>query len=479
MAAQYEKAGVQFLRVISGDHERTALDFQKHYRHNSVYLMDTDVSFQAAHSRGGWPLLMLVDPNGTIVRKVNNMVDSDPEILKALQRMKANRDAAPIRIVDGVHYSTETLRRSGELDKPSIREHSSHLAATPDGRMFLVFTSSRGPSSDVWLRVWDGKAWSEDRAVAASDADEYDGTVVTASDSQVWFCWTSNAGADKYNLFVTSLDRLIKGEKPIQITRSNDDAMGGPMAMDAAGTLWITYYKWQRNAQGISRDKEVCVRTLKNEALSQEIQISPTDVPSYEDHTDPALALLGDQAFVSWSWDYHRPKGYPQDPESPTIFLRTVDADLKLGKPFHASGRSIDMVPMLAVQGQTAWCVWDSLILAGDSISKSLQVRRVDATGCAAQTVSVATNLEHLCSPCFAVGPRGRTVLVWCQKKRDANWELRRSDCDGQGQWSPSQALVTTGNPRYSSATFDAQGRLWVSYTADTEKGRQIKVQRP
>jgi hypothetical protein len=465
--------------VISGDHERTALDFQKHYRQSSVYLMDTDVSLQAAHSRGGWPFLMLVDPNGTIVRKVNNMVDGDPEILKALQRMKAAPDAAPIRIVDGVHYSSETLRRSGELDKPRVREHSSHLAATPDGRVFLVFTSWRGQSSDVWWRVWDGKSWSEDRAVAASDADEYDGTVVTAPDNQVWFCWTSNAGGDKYNIFATSLDRLTKSKRPIQVTQSDDDAMGGRLVMDATGTLWITYYKWQKNAQGISRDKEVFVRTLRNEALSQETQVSPTDVPDYEDHTDPALVLVGDRALVSWSWDYHRPKGYTQEPESPTIFLRAVDADLKLGKPFHASGRSIDMVPVLAVQDKAAWCAWDSLILAGDSASKSLQVRRVKDTGCDAETISLATGLEHICSPCFALSPQGRMALVWCQKKRGGSWELRRSDCDDQGQWSISQALVTTGNPRYGSATFDTQGHLWLSYTADTENGRQIKVQQP
>ena len=139
--------------------------------------------------------------------------------------------------------------------------------------------------------------------------------------------------------------------------------MGGRMAMDAPGTLWITYYKWQKNAQGISRDKEIFVRTLKNETLSKELRVSPTDVPSYEDHTDPAIALVGDKTLVSWSWDYHRPRGYTQEPESPTIFLRTVDADLTLGKPFHASGRSIDMVPVLAAQGKVAWCAWDSLIL--------------------------------------------------------------------------------------------------------------------
>jgi hypothetical protein len=56
--------GVQVLRVISGDHERTAVDFQKHYRLNAVHLMDTDRSFEATHNRDGWPFLMLVDPNG-------------------------------------------------------------------------------------------------------------------------------------------------------------------------------------------------------------------------------------------------------------------------------------------------------------------------------------------------------------------------------------------------------------------------------
>jgi hypothetical protein len=313
--------------------------------------------------------------------------------------------------------------------------------------------------------------------VAGSDADEYDGSVVSTPDNRVWFCWTSNAETDKYNICVTNLERLIQGKKPIQITQSDDDAMGGRMALDASGTLWITYYKWQKNAQGISRDKEVFARTLKNEALSREIQISPTDVPSYEDHTDPALALVGDKMLIAWSWDYHRPRGYTREPESPTIFLRAVDASLELAKPFHASGTAVDMTPVLAGQGDATWCAWDSLILAGNSVSKSLQVRRVKESGCAAGMVSLATGLEHICSPCFAAGPRGRTVLVWCQKKRGGNWELWRSECDAQGRWSKPQALVTAGNPRYCSAVFEARGSFCISYTTDTEKGRQVKVQ--
>ncbi|MCU0915121.1 MAG: hypothetical protein MUC88_11230 [Planctomycetes bacterium] len=478
MATQYAQTGVQFLRVISGDHERTALDFQKHYRHHAVYLMDTDLAFQAPHSRDGWPFLMLVDPNGTIVRKVNNLVDGDPALLKALAAMKPAADAPAIRTIDGVSYSSETLRRSGELEESRVGEHSSHLAATPDGRLLLVFTSQRDGDSNVWLRVWEGKTWSEDRPVAASKADEYDGTVVTTRDNQVWFCWTSNASGDKYNIFATSLERLTAGRPPLQITESNDDAMAGRMAIDATGAVWITYYKWQKNSQGFSRDKEVYVRRLQGDTLSREIWISPANVPSYEDHTDPTIACLGDQVLVAWSWDYHRPQGYPQEPESPTIFLRALAADFTSLRLFPASRASVDMVPVLAAQGESAWCAWDSLAARGDTASKSLQLRRVSAAGCAAEPVSLATGLAHLCSPSFATSPQGRLTLVWCQKEPRGNWELWRSDCDPQGPWSKPQALVTAGAPRYGSAAFDAQGRLWVSYAADADRDRRVNVQR-
>jgi hypothetical protein len=465
------------MRVISGDHERTALDFQKHYRLNMVHLMDTDVSFQFLHSRSGWPFLMLVDPNGNVVHKASNLIEREDKILESLARMKASPEAAPIQVVNGIRYSVETLRRSGETEKPRVHEYSSQLAAAPDGRVFLVFTSMRENDSNVWLRVWDGQAWSEDRPVAASPADEYDGTVIAAPDRQVWFCWTSNAGSDKYNIFVTSLERLSQNQGPIQVTQADDDAMYGRMACDPAGTLWVTYYKWQKNAQGFSRDKEVFVRTLKNGELSQEVQVSPTDVPSYEDHTDPGIAIVDGRALVCWSWDFHRPKGYTQEPETPTIFVRPVGADLQPGKLFHASGKSVDMVPVLAAQGKAAWCAWDSLAENVARPGKTLFVRRVEATGCAGEPTALATGLEHICSPSLAPGPQGQTALVWCQKKQGGSWELQRSDSDAQRQWSKPQPLVTAANPRYCSATYDVRGKLWVSYTVDTDAGRQVKVQ--
>ncbi len=465
--------------MISGDHERTAIDFQKHYRLPMVHLMDTDLSLQGVYNHDGWPFLMVVDPNGDVVHKANNLVDNEARILQLLETLKAAPDAAPIRTVNGTDYSAETLRRSGELDKPRVQERCSCLAAGTDGRMFLVSTSTHGSASDVYLRTWAGGVWSADRPVAASQADEYDATVVVSPANQAWFCWTSNAGSGQYNIFVTSLDKLEAGEAPIQVTQSDDDAMYGRLASSANGDVWITYYRWQKNRQGISRDKEIFVRRLKDGALSREVQVSPTDVPSYEDHTDPAVAIVSNRTLVCWSWDFHQPKGYTRDAESPTIFVSAIGDDLKPSRPFHVSGRNIDMVPTLAAQGSAAWCAWDSLVHARGRTSKSLCVRRVDAGQCQGEVIVIASGLEHICSPCFATGPGDRTTLIWCQKQRDKPWELRRSDCDDLGRWSEGRPLVTQGNPRYCSAAFDTQGGLWVSYTADTEQGRQVRTVHP
>ena len=71
-----------------------------------------------------------------------------------------------------------------------------------------------------------------------------------------------------------------------------------------------------------SRDKEVYLRRFENGEWSREVQISPKDVPAYEDHTDPTVSAYRDGVIVAWSWDFHPPlKGYSRYAQNPTIFM--------------------------------------------------------------------------------------------------------------------------------------------------------------
>jgi hypothetical protein len=462
--------------VISGDHELCALDFQKHYRLSVVHLMDPDQSFEQPHNPKGWgPFLMLVGPDGKVKFQRTSLVDREQKLISLIKEAKATHPAISPKLVDGIAYMPGTLERSGEAKEPRPCERFSSLAAGPDGKVYLALTASRANNSDIVMRTWDGQAWSDDIPVAATEADEYDGTVIVGKNNDVWICWTSNAQDSMYNIFVTNLQSVLTGTQPTRVTDAADDAMHGRMACDTRGRPWITYYQWHKNRTGISRDREIYARRLDGTRLSQAIQISPTDVSIYEDHTDPGIIRMGKDMMVCWSWDYHQPKGYTTKALSPSIFARTINTELiPTSRAFHLSQRQIDMVPMLGYGAQEgAWCAWDSLV--GGPNSKSLCVRSLTANTAIGETLTISKGLRHLCSPCFAFSGEQDGVLVWCQTRDGQDWSLERSVLNPKNkQWSQPHTLALEGNPRYSSAVYDTKGQLWVAYSRETPRGRRV-----
>jgi hypothetical protein len=228
-----------------------------------------------------------------------------------------------------------------------------------------------------------------------------------------------------------------------------------------------------------SRDKEVYVRRFNEGSWSEEIQVSPNDVPNYEDHTEPAIAVYDGGAVICWSWDFHQPKGYTKQAAAPTIFVRSVNDNLQLGKPIAVSNKNIDVTPAIVVgDNKQLWCAWDSL---SRKRQKTISINNIDISrGMSAGNARVLTEpAANVCSPCFAKGPGGRLTLLWSEKQGDKPWLLKRADFDGaKRQWSKAEIVKMEGNPRFCSATYDLHGRLWISYSVESEKGREIVVEK-
>ncbi len=467
--------------MISGDNELSALDFQKHYRMPIIHLMDSNRVFERKHNRNGWPFLMLVDPNGQIIYTCNNLIDRDKELTQLLQTLEKNSFPAKTRTADGISYMTSTLQRSGEDKKLLQNDRFASIAAGSDGKIYAVFTSIKNENSDIVMKIFDGTQSYKDVSIAATDADEYDGTVLVDNKNQVWVCWTSNAIDNKYQIHLTTLKDIEDSKTSLVISKSEEDSMHGRMTMDDSGTLWITYYKWHKMGQ-ISRDKEVYLRKYSNDTLSEEIRISPTDVPAYEDHTDPFVSILNQQVYVTWSWDFHRPKGYPQDAQEPTIFARTIHHDLKLGNPFHLSGRHIDSAPMLSKPYQNSlWCAWDSLGRSQSSRSyvKTLHICELNSSGKNNKEIPIAENLVNICTPCFAFHGDQQGVLTWSQTQNGKDWSFWKAEYDSENHsWSKPALVLSERNPRFGSCVYDAQGQLWIAYSVKTDKGREVTVKR-
>jgi len=458
------------------------MDFQKHYKMPVVHLMDSDVTFQGKYNRSGWePFLLLVDSDGNVIHRCINLIDRESKLLRQLKKLKSKSFPAVTRTVDGIYYMNSTLQRSREVEKALQNDRFTSIAAGPDGKIYAVFTSLRDGNSDIVMRIYDDISSGRDVPIVATEADEYDGTVLVDNKNQVWVCWTSNAVDNKYQIHLTSLKDVRDGQRSLVVSKSKEDTMHGRIAADDSGTLWITYYQWHNMGQ-FSRDKEVYLRKYSNGEFSNQIHISPTDVPVYEDHTDPSISIMNEQVFVCWSWDFHRPQGYTKDAKEPTIFARTVNQDLSLGKAFHVSGHRIDSAPILSrTYNKSLWCAWDSL--GRDQIervySKNLCVRSLNSDGEADKEFTIAEGLANVCSPCFAFDSAGNGVLTFSQTENGKDWSLWKTEYDSDNNcWKEPGMVISEGNPRFGSCVYDIKGRLWIAYSVQTNEGRKVTLKK-
>ena len=146
---------------------------------------------------------------------------------------------SPVETVEreGVSYMPATVKRSGETKKLRQIDRFPSLVCADDGRMYVAFTTNRGGTQDVYLRVFDGKKWSPDRPIAATEADEFDGTVIVDRQNRPWVTWTSNAAGPQYNIFAACVSESSAENAPTQITHCDpkDDTMHPRMAVDERG----------------------------------------------------------------------------------------------------------------------------------------------------------------------------------------------------------------------------------------------------
>ena len=109
---------------------------------------------------------------------------------------------------------------------------------------------------------------------------------------------------------------------------------------------------------------------------------------------------------------------------------------------------------------------------------KNLYVRALNAQDAIGQEFAVAQDLVNVCSPCFAFDNAGNGVLTWSQSENGKEWSLRKAEYDSDNNcWKQPTMVISKRNPRFGSCVYDAQGRLWIAYSVQTNKGREVEVE--
>jgi hypothetical protein len=466
LAKEYEPKGAIFAFVSGGEDEGALMDYLKHYRSESVGLVDFDYKMQSAYHARGWPQAVIIGPDGYIRLHVPMISRDEPEARRILDTLCRGRRAARKEVLPGAMSAGPA----------GHRDFLPRAAVDDENRLWVVFTSNRDGNNNIYLRCPGAKETPKDIRVTESPADDYSPDIAASPDGSLWTAWVSNQGK-KYDIYMRRF-KDGRWSQTVPITQSDDDAFHPRIGVDDKGRVCVTYYKWIQRS-GRSRDRDVYARFYDGRSLSKEVEVSPPE-PKGDDHTDPSIAVDSHgSAWIAWSCDYH-PELYqtPEDADAPTIFAQKLAGGRKMGGPLlvgtrGAANHAIDLLPSIAIGPRDeVWCAWDGtkrhlrFALANQA--------RPGATAFGQETYLSDEN-ALASRPAICVDKSGTPHAVWRQYM-GAHWALVGSH-GPKGRWTePAPWVKDEGDCRNPMILADREGALWLVYEHQMEKDTEVLV---
>jgi len=485
MEGRYSGKPVHFFHVVTGENADAAADFKKHYRSGATFLLDPTYATARAYDAMSWPTDVVVDPEGKIAGRWGGLFqDKDRAAAhKLLDDLAAKAPGGPRKgtYCIGGQCFVRTEDQVFELQPAMTSDNA--------GRVHLVFVRDRGEVGDLHHRVLDGDHWSQPVRVTQSAADDYAPFLCPDPAGGVRLVWCSNSAASgRYDVYTSRFDGG-GWSKPEAVTQSPDDAAHPRAAFDTQGNLWVTYYRWIPWGKGQSRDREIFARYHDGKAWSDEVQLSPTDVPNYEDHADPCIAAdAGGNVWVAWAWDTHPEEG--KWPYPPTFGSTVFTRQLRAGQPpsqlqmvgMRAPSLSAAMrdpkwafVPEVYCRNDEAWFAFEAHKVGGEHAFAVVPYQ--PGEGFPAPT-ELGANRTFVCSPRLVGDGQGRIAAIWSAPAAE-HYVVHRADLGSDGSWKEAGAIWSdpAADLRSAVGAFDGKGRLWLAAVRTTLGKSEVVTQ--
>ncbi|MFH2002528.1 MAG: hypothetical protein ABIK28_22845 [Planctomycetota bacterium] len=454
-------------------------DYQRHYRSRFPHLIDANRKFEKQYNRDGWPFHMIVEDHGDILYAETKLVDDDLDMITAILDLIVPKKPEASNVYGNTNYMEETCKRHDTSNR--TMETFPNVISDFQGDLYLSYTTNRNKENEVYLRFLKKGEGRDEVLVSEGLKDAYYSTMALDFKDRLWVFFSALADSGRYDIFARYW-KAGKGLSDIEnITEASEDAMYPDAKVDSEGRIWLAYYGWEKMGNH-SRDKEVYARYLDGKEWSEEaIHLSPDDVPDYEDHTDPTLAVdsLGN-VYAAWSWDLHPledPKysRYQESfgAENPTLFGRRFNLKDPPGALLFLGHTGIDAAPEIYCDvNDKLWCAWNSFQYSETGYKKALYVSDCKPDDADYSTsYMIESDVRDICTPRF-VEQSGRLHLIWCSQDQEKVWRMKLSlFLEAEEYWSDPETIVSEGNPRFPSIALDGNGVLQIVYSKAGGKG--------
>lgn len=474
---KFRGRGTVFFKIHPGENIAAALDYHKHYRSNSISLVDYDYSVSNAYNSFSWPSTVIIGQDGIIAyhnigaSQETNRVEQVMDTLLKDFVVQSKEDIVETVCKDGVCYLPPQVNSkiTGSNPIEPNSEFRPRGAFDSQGRLWVALSSNSSGDHNIELRCYENGAVTSKSIATRTITDDDSADVAIAPDDTVWVSWISDRD-ERYDVYCRS---FIDGKwgKTMRVTESEDDAFRPRIAVDQKNRLWITYYKWNRQFR-TSRDRDLFIRYFDGESWSKEIEVSPAE-PKVEDHTDPAIAITSEgKIYAAWSYDYH-PQLFdsPLDTDQPSIFVQQVNAsgktgDLTLVGTKGIRHHAVDLFPALTTAPNgDLWCAWDA------RLNNTRVILAKNLNNGVEERISSGTDLAS--TPSIASDSQGTVYVAWSQKSGD-HWSVFGCN-NNDGSWSePTEWVQTDADYRNIQLLVDQDNKHWLIY--ESQSGKSVKV---
>jgi len=284
---------------------------------------------------------------------------------------------------------------------------SPSVARTSDGRIWVVWTSSRTGNNEIFYKIYDGFGWSGDAQLTNDPEKDVSPSVMQAADGRIWVIWNTYRGTLDYDIYYKVFDGVswsADAELVIGLTDDNNPSI----AQTADGGIWVI---WSSLRTG---DAEIFYKIFNGVNWSSDVRLT---VDSNSDDEYPCVMQARDgKIWVAYS-KTARATGKWGD-----IYYRTFDGS-SWSVEIQLTSHLLDDVHPALMQSinDRIWLTWESDRDGGNN--SNIYYRIFDGTSWTSDT-RLTNAMEPDQTPSIAQAANASILVVWASRRIQEQFDI-------------------------------------------------------